>query len=382
MRSNSDSARIAAAAHRPAARTTIQDLADALGLTKGTVSRALNGYSDISDRTRLRVRRKAEALGYRPLAQAQAIRTGRARSLGLVLAVDDDNAQKPFLTDFLDGVSRAASAEHWTLTVATATSEADGLDTMSRLIEERKADGFILPRTRIHDPRIELCRAREVPFVLYGRTADPEGCAWYDIRGEAAMAAAVQRLAGFGHTRIAFVNGGTQYNYSVLRRDGFREGLAAAGLAPDPALLREGAMTGRAGAAATRALLALRQPPTAIVFALDAAALGGFAVARALGLRLGRDLSVIAYDGIPEGAYAAPGLTTFGVDTRVAGQRLAELLMARIRGEAPESLRELAEATLVERASDGPCALSSEELARKIRNHQSTSENTHKEDLK
>ncbi len=352
---------------RQGGRTTIQDVADALGLSKGTVSRALNNYPDISESTRLRVARKAEAMGYRPLAQAQAIRTGRARSVGLVLSVDAENTQKPFLTDFLDGVSRAASAEHWTLTVATATSQQAGLETIHRLVEERKADGFILPRTRIHDPRVALCKELSVPFVLYGRVADPQGCAWFDIRGEAAMRKAVLRLAAAGHRRIAFVNGGEEYNYSVLRLAGYRRGLAEARLDDTPELIRTGAMTQEAGEAAAEALLGLPRPPTAIIFALDAAALGAFRTARRLGLEIGRELSIIAYDGIPEGAFAAPGLTTFGVDARRAGIRLTEMLIARIRGAAPESLRELADATLVVRGSDGPPQLGSEELARKIR---------------
>jgi hypothetical protein len=113
----------------------------------------------------------AERMGYRPMAQAQAIRTGRARSLGLVLNAGRSDAHKPFLTDFLDGISRAASEESWTLTVATAEDEADEVATMARLVDERKVDGFILPRTKTRDARIALLRARDVPFILYGRTA-------------------------------------------------------------------------------------------------------------------------------------------------------------------------------------------------------------------
>lgn len=335
-------------------RTTIQDVADRLGISKATVSRALNNYPDIAERTRLRVARMSEQMGYRPLAQAQAIRTGRARSIGLVLSVDADNAQKPFLTDFLDGVCQAASAAHWTVTVATATSEAEGVATMRRLIEERKADGFILPRTRIRDQRIELCRAADVAFVLYGRTGNEDGCAWYDIRGEEAMRAAVERLTGLGHRRIGFINGRPEYFYAPLRRAGFEQAMEEAGLVPDPALMREGATTPEAGATLAEALLDMRPAPTAIICALDAAALGVFRVARARGLKIGRDLSVIGYDGIPEGAYSWPGLTTFAVDSRAAGGRLAEMLMARVRGTPPEELRELGQARLVVRGSDGP----------------------------
>jgi hypothetical protein len=171
------------------------------------VSRALNGYPDIAEATQLRVRRAAERMGYRPMAQAQAIRTGRARSLGLVLNAGRSDAHKPFLTDFLDGISRAASEESWTLTVATAEDETDEVATMARLVDERKVDGFILPRTKTRDARIALLRAREVPFILYGRTLDDTGCAWFDIDGEGAIRAAVLRLAGLATSGSAISAG-------------------------------------------------------------------------------------------------------------------------------------------------------------------------------
>ncbi|MEO0989976.1 MAG: LacI family DNA-binding transcriptional regulator, partial [Pseudomonadota bacterium] len=177
-------------------------MAQELGLAKGTVSRALNDYPDISERTRMRVKRKALEMGYAPLAHAQAIRTGRARSLGLVLQMGQPDTQRPFLAEFLAGVTTAASRKRWSLTTATAPSEPEVLETMQRLIEERKADGFILPRTKINDPRVELVKAQDVPFVLYGRTGDPSECAWFDILGETAMEDAVHRLHRFGHRRI------------------------------------------------------------------------------------------------------------------------------------------------------------------------------------
>src|SRR6056297_4238814 len=94
------------------ARVTINDVARELGLAKGTVSRALDGYPDISDSTRNRVARMADRLGYAPLAHAQAIRTGRVRAIGIVLQIGEHDAQRPFLADFLAGVTTAASREH------------------------------------------------------------------------------------------------------------------------------------------------------------------------------------------------------------------------------------------------------------------------------
>ncbi len=348
-------------------RVTINHLAESLGLTKGTVSRALNDYPDISEATRLKVRRKAEKIGYRPLSQAQGIRTGRTRSIGLVFRTDLPNAQRPFIADFLAGVTRRASAEHWTLTVATAASEAEVLDIHRRLIDERKADGFILPRTDAEDARIALLRETGTPFVLYGRTSDLAGCAWFDIAGEDAMRIAVDRLWAFGHRRIAFVNGDARYNFSRIRLKSIKQAFRDKALPGDQTLFAHTAMTHDTGRDATFQLLDQPSPPTAVIFATDLAAVGAYTAAKSLGLTIGRDLSVIAYDGIPEGAYTDPGLTSFLVDNHHAGDRLAELLIRRVRGEPPETLRELAPAKLAERGSDGPPALTPDKLADRLK---------------
>ncbi len=353
-------------AGRSKQRITISDVAKSLGLTKGTVSRALNGYPDIAEVTRNRVQKMATTLGYSPLSHAQAIRTGYAKSIGLVLQVDEHDAHGPFLAGFLAGVTKAATSEGWTLTVATAESDEDMLRTLARLVDERKVDGFILPRTFVEDPRVEFLRSEGVPFVLYGRTSDTDGCAWYDILGEKAMEAAVQRFHDHGHTRVAFVNGGPQYFYSSLRLQGYLSGMAVSGLQIDNAIVRSGADTVEQGAAAAELLLALPRPPTAFLYAVDMAALGFYRTAQSLGLSVGSDVSVISYDGVPEGAFADPPLTTFSVNRHRAGQRLAHLLIERIHGAAPERLRETEQAQLLERQSDGPLALTSEELAERV----------------
>ena len=348
------------------ARVTINDVANELGLSKGTVSRALNCYPDISESTRNRVARVAERLGYVPLAHAQAIRTGRVRAIGIVLQIGEHDAQRPFLADFLGGVTTGASRERWTLTVATASTEAETLVTMGRLIDEKKADGFILPRTRCQDRRIDVLREAQTPFVLWGRTGQPDGCAWFDILGEDAMSEAVHRLHSAGHRRIGHIPGGDGYNYTLLRRNGFLTALKSLGLAADPDLIGGGAVTREDGRREAARLLAGPKPPTALVCATDMAALGAYAAIAELGLEIGRDVSIIAYDGIPEGAYAVPPLTTFEVDSRKAGERLAQLLIRRIRGEPPEDLRETAHSRLRVRASDGPPSMTTEQLRERV----------------
>ncbi|MEJ6398865.1 LacI family DNA-binding transcriptional regulator [Yoonia sp. 208BN28-4] len=335
------------------ARVTISDVAEALSLTKSTVSRALNGYPDISQSTQLRVKRMAERMAYQPLSHAQAIKTGRTRSLGFVLQLADHDAQRPFLAEFLAGLSEGATAQGYTLTVASADNEEHLIETFQTLLRDRKADGFILPRAMVDDPRVKLLRKADVPFVLFGRQFDPEGCCWFDIRGEDAMRDAVLHLAGLGHRRIGFINGGTIYSYAKLRREGFEDGMAQAGLTLEPELMRENAVTMEEGERAGASILDASDPPTAIVCAVDQTALGVYRAAHLRGLVIGHDLSVVGYDGIKEGAHAQPPLSTFVVDNRASGVALAGLLIRRIRGEPTVQLRKTSLAHFVNRGSTG-----------------------------
>lgn len=346
------------------ARVTITDVSEALGLTKSTVSRALNGYPDISEATRLRVQKMASKMGYHPLSQAQAIRTGRARAIGLVVQMGDHDSQRPFLAEFLSGVSAMAGTQGWTITVATASNDTETLSVMRSLVRDRKADGFILPRSQVLDPRVQLLRSADVPFVLYGRAVDEAGCAWFDFLGEDAMQRAVTHLAGLGHRRIGFLNGKSAYVYSGLREAGYRAGLEAAGLPFDRDLCRSEVVTPEAGERAALDLLRSETPPTAIICAVDLAGIGIYAAAKALRLEIGRDISVIGYDGAQVGAYQSPPLSTFSVDSRHAGERLCDLLIRRIRGDAVETLRETDVARFLDRGSAGAPQRTPEELGR------------------
>ncbi|MEP1611489.1 MAG: LacI family DNA-binding transcriptional regulator [Roseobacter sp.] len=340
--------------NRAIMRVTIADMAQALGLTKSTVSRALNGYPDISSSTKLRVERMAEKMNYQPLSHAQAIKTGRTRSLGLVLQLSDHDAHRPFLAEFLAGISAGASAKGYTLTVASADNHEHLIETFRALLRDGKADGFVLPRVMSEDPRVELLRHADVPFVLYGRIKNADGCCWYDIRGEDAMRDAVLHLAGLGHRHIGFINGGTQYSYADIRLQGYMQGMRAANLTTHPDLISQNAVTLQEGQESAKQFLNSGHPVTAIVCATDVAALGVYHAAAEQGVKIGENLSVIGYDGIQEGAHVYPPLTTFAVDNRAAGVQLSTLLIQRITGEPLENLRITAPASFLQRGSTQP----------------------------
>lgn len=151
------------------------------------------------------------------------------------------------------------------------------------------------------------------------------------------MRDAVRQLVKLGHSRIGFIGGGTQYNYSELRLEGFLEGMREAGQTPDPHHIKSDAMSIETGEEASRAILSSDNPPTAIVCAVDMAALGVYRTA--------------------------------------SGRALSRLLIRRIGGEDIETLRELVPATLQECGSSGPPRLTPTELAARIAQ---LTETTHK----
>ncbi len=350
-------------------RVTIQALARELGLSKSTVSRALNDYPDISQATKRRVSATALAVGYHPSSQARGLRSGRTQAIGLVLDMDSGNTHRPFLSNFLDGISSYLSQLGWTLSVATA-SGMDGLvNTHRKLLLDHKVDGFIVPRNHRNDSRLALLKTARTPYVIYGRSPVADNSPCFDVLSEDAMRQAVRRLAKFGHTQIAYLGGHAEANYEFIRRSGFIAGMKDHGLSVNTALCAQLATTEEEGRLATLSLLQSSNPPTAIVCAMDRAALGACQAIQSLSLKVGIDVSVTGYDGIPEGQHADPRLTSFAVDNHLAGASLARLLVARIEDQPIEHLHELQAAHILPGESDGTVHLQSHELANHVRQH-------------
>lgn len=332
---------------------TIADLAAELGVTKSTVSRALNGYADISEATRERVRAAARASGYFASSAARNLKRGRHETIGVVLPVHSGTMAQPFLAEFFDAVSRTLHASGYDLLTATARSREDAMRTHERLIAARKVDGFILPRTEVNDARVSFLRERGVPFVTHGRTAQQAHHAWFDIDNVGAFRHVVTHLTQLGHKRIALVGGPAAFNFVSQRIEGYRDGLNAAGLPVDESLIVFGDLDAASGLTDGRKVLDHPRPPSAIVCATDAIAVGVMRALTERRMRAGRDVAVTGYDDLPLAAFLDPPLTTFSQETERSGERVAGMLLELIGGARPEDLQELHEAVFIQRSSDG-----------------------------
>ncbi len=310
----------------------IKALAKELGLSTSTVSRALNGYQDVNEATRKRVEEGAKALGYRANAGARRLVRGSTEAIGIVYSAAVENLGNPQFLDMAGGLSERLHAEHFDLMLAVASDEQD-LDIYDRLFRGGRVDAVVVPNTRVDDARVNYLLEKGYPFLAYGRTRDCSGYSWFDFDNEAGSQLAVRHLVELGHTAMAYVHSPLALNFAVQRHQGFQAALLEAGLAFDPAWLAGPAVNRRSGREAAQALMALPNPPTAIVVDNN---LGGIGVMRGLmdlGLVLGKDVSVVVQGVIPADSLLA-GLEPTMVTQPTAhstGDAMAEMVLQVLR---------------------------------------------------
>jgi LacI family transcriptional regulator len=332
----------------------LKELAQRLGLSMTTVSRALNGYSDVSAATRQRVVAAAQRYGYTPNAIARKLSSGRAGAAGVVLPMPAGHFADPFFLELLVGIGETLRRSKLDLIVTAAPAGEEEIEAYRHLVEGRRVDGLIVGRIRSQDERLAYLKARRFPFVCHGRAAGRADYAYLDVDGRSGFIKATERLLELGHRRIGLINAREEYNFARLRREGYLAALEAAGLAPDPALILSVEMCELEGEAAARALLALPDAPTALLCGNDLLAMGAIKGVKASDSLVGRDVSVIGYDDLPFAAYTEPPLTTLRQPIRESGARLAEMLLARLAGTPGSQLQEIWQPELILRGSDGP----------------------------
>lgn len=339
---------------------SIARLAQHLGLSEGTVSRALNNYPDISAKTRERVRKAADELGYAPSSAARRLARGTVETIGFVLPTRAGHLSDPFLAEILDGVAAELAEHDWDLLVSAVPENQDGVKVMERLLSAGKVSGFVLTRTRRIDRRVEFLKSRNIPFVVHGRTEDSSGYSWVDIDNEKAFVDIVDYLVGLGHRRIALLGGDVEMNFAWQRRKGFLKALNAHELAAAADLIIDNVANGIEGRRATQDLLALPERPTAIVCVTDAIAISAMQAIQGAGLVVGADISVVGYDGLPMGASVEPPLTTMLQPAFEAGRIVGRMAVQQASNENQEFSHILWEAKLTQRGSAGPVAMTGE----------------------
>jgi LacI family transcriptional regulator len=335
----------------------LKELAHTLGLSPTTVSRALNGYPEVSEKTRARVVAAARAHAYRPSSFAKRLATGRAKAIGHVLPLARHMSIDPHFSDFIAGAGEAYAAAGYDMLISVI-SQASEFEHYRGMASAGNVDGVIVHAPKIVEPRIKLLQELELPFIVHGRADEPAaGYDWLDVNNRRCFVRATNFLTDLGHRRIALLNGLEELHFAWRRRAGYLDALKERAIPPDPAIMFSGEMSEPNGHAWAMQLLASANPPTAFLASSVLLAMGALRAVQEAGLKPGRDISIVTYDdrlSFLDNAGPVPIFTATRSSIRNAGKRCAELLIGRIEDPFGEPAGELWEAELVVGASTGP----------------------------
>lgn len=342
-----------------ASRPTLASLAEQLGLSRQTVSNAVNAPERVKPDTLRRVNEMIAATGYRPNAAARQLRTRRSRNLGFRLMPAEDGINGAILDRFLHSLTENLQEHGYRVTLFAARDDDAEIRSYEELLETADLDGFVLAGTHHGDPRSDWLLARTVPFVTFGRPWSDSGhdadCAhsWVDVDGQAGTEEATRYLLGRGHRRIGFLGWPAGSGVGDDRRAGWAAGLTgSAAPAEDLDALSVGVADGtRQGAEGARLLL--DRGATAVVCASDSLALGASEQFRASGT----PPAVIGFDDTP--VAAALGLSSVAQPVEEAARDVVEIMRDVLDGPADRQVpvtHRLLKPRLVLRDGGGPLA--------------------------
>lgn len=307
---------------------TITDIANACGVSRATVSKALNGAADVSPETTKKIRDTAASLGYFPNATARALKMGRSYNIGVLFSdATGGGISHEYFSRILESVKAEAERLGYDITFIAKDLGRQSMDYYEHA-KYRSCDGVVIASADFQDPAIIRLAASEIPTVTLDYSFDSRSSILSDnVRG---METLVRFVHAKGHRKIAFIHG---ENTSVTQKRlaSFRKTCADLGITVPPEYIRPATYHDpRSSGLATRALLALPDRPTCILFPDDLSYLGGMSELEKHGMSIPKDMSVAGYDGIPLSQVLRPRLTTYQQGAEEMGTEAARLLVGQI----------------------------------------------------
>jgi LacI family transcriptional regulator len=325
---------------------TLADVARIAQVATSTASRALQESPRISEPTKLRVHEAARALGYRPNRIAQSLRLSTASFIGIVVP----DIGVPFYSRVVKGAQDVLESAGLQVLMMNTERESEREAAALRTLLEHRVSGILLATSGGGE------RESRIPTVYFDNIVPGTGVASVARANAAGVVLLVEHLAAHGHTRIGYIGGPPAFTSGLERLDGFEQAVRSSSLDRRPAYIELGdaVWSAQSGADAMRRLIALDEPPTAVVTSGDNLLLGAMSACRAAGLRLPEDMALASFDDPPFGDLLDPPVTALARNDAEIGRIAANLLLAALEpGPDGEPAAVRLESELVIRRSCG-----------------------------
>jgi LacI family transcriptional regulator len=314
------------------------------------VSRVLNGQTGVSAATRQRILEAVEQLSYVP-RPAPNTRAGSANLIGLLIP----NITTSYMGELVRGISGAAERLDYGLMLYTQGIIDHELRTnyYLTLLDNAAIDGVLMVVPRDYDILVDALKAHDLPYVSIDDHSDTGSDPSVTATNRRGILDAMRHLLALGHQRIGFITGRMDVICSHDRLQGYRDALTEVGLPYDADLVREGDFSQPTGFRQAWSLLQLKPMPTAIIASNDSMAFGAMDAAKAAGLTIGQDISIIGFDDIFMSSQVYPPLTTVRQPMEAMGEAALDMLVALLQGRIVLNPRQELPTELIIRHSTG-----------------------------
>lgn len=313
--------------------TTIKDIAKRVGVSITTVSRALNGYDDVSESTRKKIQVAAKELGYRPNASARSLVMKKSKTIGLIVSeVSRSGIKDSFAYEVLCGINDCSGELDYDLILFSTNPSKQKSKSYTDLCLERGVDGAMIMGIRLDDPYLHEVIDARIPCVLIDIPFQNENVGYISTDNMSGAKEATMHLIANGHRKLAMINGHENAAVSMDRLKGFRSAIEASGNPFDSVKIISGNFTETGGEQAVQQLFERDPDITAIFCASDLMALGALKGLQQLGKRVPEDVSIVGYDNIHLTQYTSPPLTTVNQNKYDMGYQAAKLLIDMLEG--------------------------------------------------
>jgi LacI family transcriptional regulator len=327
---------------------SISNIAKRLNLSNSTVSKALNGYRDVSDATRARVIQTAHDMGYQPSAAARNLRRGRTDKIGLFL-----NTSLEYVVDYLSGIIPGAvmTAQGFGKNLLIYTITDNNPEHLLKVCRAGEIDGVILFSTHYDMQTIETLLNDQFPFVVMGREIRDRRVPYVVPDYYDGSYQATRYLIELGHERIAFMTRPELETANDARLRGYLDALTDANIPCDEALIVETRIEPYSGVAPTKKLLQFDGVPTAIFAFHDLVAVDVITVLQEHQIDVPGEVAVMGFDGLRAGFMTTPHITTVAQPLTLIGQRVIEIINQTLEHPDSAPVQELVSVQLIVRDS-------------------------------
>lgn len=332
---------------------TIKDVARYANVAPSTVSRVIANSPRISEATKRKVNQAMEELGYHPNLNARSLASQSTQTIGLVMPSSGDVVfQNPFFPTVLQGISEGAHEKKYALLMTTGKSEKETLEAVVQMVQGKRVDGMILLKSKVEDKVISYLKGRNFPFVLIGKPyKNVEEITHVDNDNFRAMQEATEYLIMQGHHQIAFIGGSLELVVTVERLLGYERALRNAGIEMKNEYIIHEEFLREGGQEAVQELMALENPPTALVVVDDFMALGVLNTLDELGIRVPEDISIVSFNNVLLSEMSKPPLTSVDINIFDLGFQASKNLIQRIENSNEPTKRIIISHKLIERLS-------------------------------